>query len=80
MCGSPTAQAALGTLCAFVARWYAYVLQVHMRLQVELDNGQGGSRSGAGCLPSKNSGAKADVQPTVTAVSYHFTHCICIIT
>ena len=33
----PTAQAAFAILRAFVARWYANVLQVHTRLEVELD-------------------------------------------
>ena len=47
MRGSPTAQAAFAILRAFVARWYAYVLQLHTRLEVELDHGRGVARSGA---------------------------------
>ena len=35
-----------------------------MRLQVELDHGWGGARSGAGCPPSESSGAKVHVQPS----------------
>ena len=38
MRGRPTAQAAFAILRAFVARWYANVLQVHTRLEVELDH------------------------------------------
>ena len=68
MRGSPTAQAAFAILCAFVARWYAYILQLYMHFQVELDHGRGGARSGAGCPPSESPGAKVHVQPTVTAL------------
>ena len=39
-----------------------------MCLQVELDHGQGGASSGASCPRSENSGARVDVQPTVTMV------------
>ena len=67
MGGRPTAQAAFAILRAFVARWYAYVLQLTTRLEVQLDHGQGGVRSEAGCPPSESSGAKVHVQPTVTA-------------
>ena len=60
------------TLCiyiqSFVARWYANVLQVHTRLEVELDHGRGGAKSRAGCPTSESSGAKVLVQPTVTAM------------
>ena len=73
MRGRPTAQAAFAILRAFVARWYANVLQLHTRLEVELDHGRGGARSGAGCPPSKSSGAKVHVQPTVTAMFNRFT-------
>ena len=38
------------------------------RLEVELDHGRGGARSGAGCPPSERSGAKVHVQPTVLRV------------
>ena len=73
MRGSSTTQAAFAILRGFVARWYAYVLQRHTRLEVELDHGRDGARSGAGYLPSESSGAKVDVLPTVTAVFYRFT-------
>ena len=43
--------------CAFVARWYANVLQLHTRLEVELDHGRVGARSRAGSPPSESSGA-----------------------
>ena len=72
MRGRPTAQAAFAILRAFVTRWYANVLQLHTRLEVELDHGRGGARSGAGCPPSKSSGAKVHVQPTVTAIFNRF--------
>ena len=39
MCGSLTAKAAFVILRAFVVRWYKYVLQLHMRLEAELDYG-----------------------------------------
>ena len=68
MRGRPTAQAPFAILCAFVARWYANVLQVHTRLEVELDHGRGGAKSRAGCPPSESSGAKVLAQPTVTAI------------
>ena len=58
MRGSPTAQAHFAILCVFVAFGYAYVLQVHMLLQVGIDYGRGRVRSGAGCPPSESSGAK----------------------
>ena len=58
MRGRPTAQAAFAILRAFVARWYANVLQVHTRSEVELDHGRGGAKSRAGCPPSESSGAK----------------------
>ena len=67
MCGSPTAQAVFAILRMFVACWYAYVLQLHTCLEVELDHGRGAARSGAGCPPSESSGAKVPIQPTVTA-------------
>ena len=76
MRGSSTTQAAFAILRAFVARWYAHVLQLHTRLEVELDHGRDGARgarSGAGYLPSESSGTKVDVLPTVTAVFYRFT-------
>ena len=77
MRGRPTAQAAFAILRTFVARWYAYVvLQLHTRLEVELDHGLGGARSRAGCRPSESSGAEVHEQPTVTAISitrYHTT-------
>ena len=73
MRGRPTAQAAFAILRAFVARWYANVLQVHTRLEVELDHGQGGAKSRAGCQPSESSGAKVLAQPTVTAIFNRFT-------
>ena len=69
----PTAQAAFAILRAFVAGWYANVLQLHTRLEVELDHGRGGARSGAGCPPSESSGAKVLAQPTVTAIFNRFT-------
>ena len=62
MHGRPTAQAAFAILHAFVARWYANVLQLHKRLEVELDHGRGGARSRASCPPSETSGAKVHVQ------------------
>ena len=40
-----TAQAAFAILRAFVARWYAYVLQLHTRLEVQLGHGRGEARS-----------------------------------
>ena len=64
---------AFAILRAFVARWYANVLQLHTRLKVELDHGRGGVRSRAGCPPSESSGAKVYVQPTVTAIFNLFT-------
>ena len=47
-----------GPLCklilrALVARWYANVLQLNTRLEVELDHGRSGARSRAGCSPSE---------------------------
>ena len=68
----PTTQAGFAILRAFVARWYADVLQLHTRLEVELDHGRGGARSRAGCPPSKSSGAKVHVQLTVTAIFDRF--------
>ena len=61
-------QAAFSILSAFVARWYANVLQLHTRLEVELDHGRGGAKSRAGCPLSESSGAKVHVQPMVTAI------------
>ena len=59
MHGRPIAQAAFALLlCAFVARWYANVVQLHTRLEVELDHGRGGARSRAGCLQSESSESK----------------------
>ena len=55
MRGRPTAQAAFAILRASVARWYANVLQVHTRLEVELDHGWDGARSRASCPPSESS-------------------------
>ena len=66
--GRPTAQAAFAILRTFVACWCAYVLQLHTCLEVELDYGWGGAMSRAGCPPSKSSGAKVHVQPTVTVI------------
>ena len=60
----------------FVARWYANVLQLHTRLEVELDHEWGGAKSRAGCPPSESSGAKVHVQPTVTAIFNRFTRWI----
>ena len=71
MRGRPTAQAAFAILRAFVARWDANVLQLHTRLEVELDHGRGGTRSRAGCPPSESSGAMVHAQPTVTAHCGH---------
>ena len=75
MRGRPTAQAAFAILRALspVGTWYANVLQLHTRLEVELDRGRGGARSRAGCLPSESSGAKVHVQPRVTAIFNRFT-------
>ena len=73
MRGRPTAQAAFAILCTFVARWYSYVLQLHTRLEVELDHGRGGVRSRTGCQPSESSVAKFHVQLTVTAILNCFT-------
>ena len=73
MRGRPTAQAAFAILRAFVARWYANVLQLDTRLEVELDHGRGGARSRAGCPPSKSSGAKVHVQVMVTTIFNRFT-------
>ena len=73
MRGRSTAQAAFAIIRAFVARWYANVLQLHTRLEVELDHGRGGARSGAGFPPTESSGAKVHVQPTVTAIFNCFT-------
>ena len=73
MHGRPTAQADFAILCAFVARWYANVLQLHTHLEVELDHGQSGARSRAGFPPSESSGAKVHVQATVTAIFNRFT-------
>ena len=73
MRGRPTAQAAFAILRAFVARWYANVLQPDTRLEVELDHGRGGARSRAGCPPSKSSGAKVHVQVMVTTIFNRFT-------
>ena len=52
---SPTAQAAFVILRMLLVG-YIYLLQVHMRLQVELhvDHRRGGARSGAGCPPSES--------------------------
>ena len=47
MRGRPTAQAAFALLRAFSARWYTNVIQLHARLEVELDDGRGGARSRA---------------------------------
>ena len=66
MRGRSTAQAAFAIL-------RANILQLHMRLEVELDHGQGGEMSGAGCPPSESLGAKADVQTTVIAIFNRFT-------
>ena len=68
-----TAQATFAIIRAFVARWCANVLQLHTRLEVELDHGRGGARFRAGCLPSESSGAKVRVRPTVTAIFNRFT-------
>ena len=78
MRGRPTAQAAFAILRAFVVRWYANVLQLHTRLEVELDHGRGGARSRAGCPPSESSGAKVHVQPTVRdkPLAYIVTKCL----
>ena len=73
MGGPPRKLAAFAILRAFVARWYASVLQLHTRLEVELDHGRGGARSRAGCPPSESSGAEVHVQPTVTAIFNRFT-------
>ena len=77
MHGSRTALAAFAILSTFVARWHAYmcmyVLQLYTRLQVELDHGQGGPRSEAGCPPFESSGVEVHVQPTATVVLYRFT-------
>ena len=74
-------QAPFAILRAFVAHWYANVLQLHTCLQVELDHGQGGASSRAGCPPSESSGAKLHVQLTVTAIFSRFTRyratCLC---
>ena len=43
MRGSPTAQAVFTMLRTFVTCCYAYVLQLHRRLQVELNHGMGRS-------------------------------------
>ena len=51
-------QAVFVILRAFVARWYANVLQLYTRLEVELDHGWGEARTRAGCPPSESSGAK----------------------
>ena len=61
-------------LRAFVARWYANVLQLHKhtRLEIELEHGRGGARSRAGCPPSESSGDTVHVQPTETR-SAHYT-------
>ena len=69
MRGSPTAQSSFAISRVSVARWYAYVLQLHRRLKVEPDHGRGGARSGTGYPPSESSGSKVHdhVQPTVTA-------------
>ena len=72
MRGRPTAQAAFAILRAFVARWYANVLQLQ-RLEVELDHGRGGARSRAGCPPSESSGPKVHVQVMVTTIFNRFT-------
>ena len=73
MRGRPTAQAAFAILRAFVARWYTNVLQLHTRLEAELDHGRGGARSRAGCPSSESSGAKVHVQPTITTIFNRFT-------
>ena len=39
-----------------------YYIQLHKRLEVELDHARGGARSVPGCLPSERSGAKVHVQ------------------
>ena len=66
MCGSPTVQAAFEILRTLVSRWCAYVLQLLMRLKVNIDHGQGRMRSGAGCPPFESSGANVHIQPTTT--------------
>ena len=70
MRGRPTTQAAFAILRAFVARWYANVLQLHMRLEVELYQ----PRSPAGCPASESSGAKVHVslasQPYFSAYAH----------
>ena len=43
--GLYTKQAVFVVIRAFVARWYAYVIQLHTLLEVELDHGRGGARS-----------------------------------
>ena len=73
MRGRPSAQAAFAILRAFVARWYAYVFQLHTCLEVELDLGRGGARPGAGCPLSESSGAKVHVWPSGTAILFCFT-------
>ena len=73
MRGRPTTQAAFAILHVFATRWYANVLQLHTRLDVELDHGRGGARSRAGCPPSESSGAKVHVQVMVTAIFNRFT-------
>ena len=45
-------------LLRFVARWYPNILQLHTRLQVELDHGRGGASSRADCPPSERSEAE----------------------
>ena len=67
MHGRPTAQDAFAILCAFVARWYANVLQLHTRLEVELDHGWSEARSRASFPPSESSGPKVHIQATVIA-------------
>ena len=66
MRGSSIEQAPFAILRGFVACWYVYVLQVCTCLQLGLDHERGGLSSGASCPPSKSSGSKVHVQPTVT--------------
>ena len=40
-----------------------YYIQLHKRLEVELDHARGGARSVTGCLLSESSGARVRVQP-----------------
>ena len=70
MHGRPNAQAAFAILRAFVALWYANVLQLHTCLEVELDHGQGGVRYRACCPPYESSGAKV---PTYSRRSQRYS-------